>query len=45
MIEGRLDVKGKGERRRKQVLDKFKEKRRYWKLKDEALHSIWSTPF
>jgi hypothetical protein len=44
-IGGRTDVKGRRERRRKQVLDKLKEKRGYWKLKEEALHTMWSIVF
>jgi hypothetical protein len=33
----RIEVTGRRERRRKQILDYLKEKRRYWKLKQEAL--------
>jgi hypothetical protein len=37
---------GRRGRRRKQLLDDFKEKRRYWKLKEEALdHTLWRTRF
>jgi hypothetical protein len=33
-------------RRRKQLLDDLKEKRRYWKLKEEAPdHTVWRTRF
>jgi hypothetical protein len=33
-------------RRRKQLLDDLKEKKRYWKLKDEALdRTLWRTRF
>jgi hypothetical protein len=33
-------------RRRKQLLDDLKEKRRYWKLKEEALdRTLWRTRF
>jgi hypothetical protein len=33
-------------RRRKQLLDDLKEKRRHWKLKEEALdHSLWRARF
>jgi hypothetical protein len=33
-------------RRRKQLLDDLKEKKRYWKLKEEALdHTLWRTGF
>jgi hypothetical protein len=36
-IEGRIEVtEGRG-RRRKQLLDDLKEKRRYWKLKEEIV--------
>jgi hypothetical protein len=36
-LEGRIEMTGRRGRRRKQVLDDLKEKRRYWKLKEEAL--------
>jgi hypothetical protein len=36
-LEGRIEMTGRRKRRRKQLLDDFKEKRRYWKLKEEAL--------
>jgi hypothetical protein len=37
---------GRRGRRRKQLLDDLKEKRRYWKLKDEALdRTQWRTRF
>jgi hypothetical protein len=33
-------------RRRKQLLDDLEEKRRYWKLKEEALgRTVWRTHF
>jgi len=39
-------VMGRRGRRRKQLLDDFKEKREYWKLKEEALHrTLWKTRF
>jgi hypothetical protein len=50
VIEGKLDgtieMAGRRGGRRKQLLDNFKEKRRYWKLKVEALdrtveNSLW----
>jgi hypothetical protein len=42
MLEGRIEMTG----RRRQLLDDFKEKRRYWKLKEEALdHTLWRTCF
>jgi hypothetical protein len=35
---------GSGGRRRKQLLDNLKEKRRYWKFKEEALdRTVWRT--
>jgi hypothetical protein len=36
-IDGRIKVKRRRERKRKQLLDDLKEKRGYWKLKGEAL--------
>jgi hypothetical protein len=36
-LEGRIEMTGRRGRRRKQLLDECKEKRRYWKLKEEAL--------
>jgi hypothetical protein len=36
-LEGGIEMTGKRGRRRKQLLDDLKEKRRYWKLKEEAL--------
>jgi hypothetical protein len=37
---------GRRGRRRKQLLDDLKEKRRYWKLKEEALdRTQWRTRF
>jgi hypothetical protein len=45
-LEGRIKVTGKGGRRCKQLLDDRKEKRGYWKLKEEALdRSLWGTRF
>ena len=41
-IVGRIEVTGTRRRRRKQVLDDLKEKRGYWKLKQEALgRNLW----
>jgi hypothetical protein len=46
MLEGRREITGRQERRRKQLLDNLKEKRRYWKLKEEALdRTLWGTRF
>jgi hypothetical protein len=37
---------GRRGRRRKQLLDDLKEKKRYWKLKEEALdRTMWRTRF
>jgi len=33
----RIDVTGRRDRRRKELLDDLKEKRGYWKLKDKVL--------
>jgi hypothetical protein len=45
-IEGRIYVTRKRERRRQQLLNDLKDKRRYWKLKEEALdRTQWSTRF
>ena len=46
MIEGRIEVTGRRGRRNKQLLDDFKERRRYWKLKEETLdRTLWRTGF
>jgi hypothetical protein len=37
-IEGSIKVMGRRGRRCKQLLDDLKEKKGYWKLKEEALH-------
>jgi hypothetical protein len=45
-LEGRTEMTERRGRRRKQLLDDLKEKRRYWKLKDEALdRTMWRTRF
>jgi hypothetical protein len=36
-LEGRIEMTGRRERRRKQLLDNLKEIRGYWELKKEAL--------
>jgi hypothetical protein len=36
-LEGRIEMTGRRGRRRKQLLDDLKEKRRYCKLKEESL--------
>jgi hypothetical protein len=43
-LEDRIEMTGRRGRRRKQMLDDLEEKRRYWKLKEEALDlSVWRT--
>jgi hypothetical protein len=45
-LEGRIEMTGRQGRRRKQLLDDLKEKRRYWKLKEKALdRTLWRTRF
>ena len=45
-IEGRTQVRGRRDRRRKQLLDDFKETREYSTLKEEALdRSLWRKSF
>jgi hypothetical protein len=45
-IEGRIKETGRRGRRRKQLLEDLKEKRGYWKLKEEALDCTpWRTRF
>jgi hypothetical protein len=45
-LEGRIQKTGRRGRRRKQLLDDLKEKRRYWKQKEAALDcSLWRTRF
>jgi hypothetical protein len=45
-IQGRIEMTGRRKRRRKQLLDDLKEKRRHWKLKQEALdRTLWRTLF
>jgi hypothetical protein len=45
-LEGRIEMKGRRGIRRKQLLNGLKEKRRYWKLKEEALdRTLWRTRF
>jgi hypothetical protein len=41
-LKGRTEMTGRRGRRCKQLLDDLKEKRRYWKLKEEALdRTLW----
>jgi hypothetical protein len=45
-VEGSIEMTGRRGGRRKQLLDDLKEKRRYWKLKEEALdRTQWRTRF
>jgi hypothetical protein len=45
-LEGRIEMTGRSGRRCKQLLDDLKEKKRYWKLKEEALdRTLWRTRF
>jgi hypothetical protein len=45
-LEGRIQVTGRRGRRRKQLLDDLKAKRKYRKLKEEALdRTVWRTRF
>jgi hypothetical protein len=45
-LEGRIEMTGRRGRRRKQLLYDLKEKRRYCKLKEDALdRTLWRTGF
>jgi hypothetical protein len=45
-LEGRIEMTERRGRRRKQLLDDLKGKRRYWKLKEAALdRTLWRTRF
>jgi len=45
-MEGKIEVTGCRGRKRKQLLDDRKERRGYWKLKEEALdRTPWRTRF
>jgi len=45
-VEKRLEMTGRRERRGKQLLDDLKDRRRYCKLKEEALdRALWRTRF
>jgi hypothetical protein len=45
-LEGRIEMTGRRGRRRKELLDDLKEKRIYWKLKEEVLdRTLWRTRF
>jgi hypothetical protein len=46
VTEGKIEMTGRRGRRRKKLLDDLNEKRRYWKLKEEALdRTLWRTRF
>jgi hypothetical protein len=45
-LEARIEMTGRRGRWRKQLLDDLKEKRRYWKLKEETIaRTLWRTRF
>jgi hypothetical protein len=45
-LEGRIEMTGRQGRRSKQLLNDLKEKRRYWKLKEEAPdRTLWRTSY
>jgi hypothetical protein len=45
-IEGRMEVKGRGEIRRKQLRDEVTKEKTYWNLEEEALdRPVWRTHF
>jgi hypothetical protein len=45
-IKGKIEETGRRGRRRKQLLGDIKKTRRFWKLKEDALHGIlWRTRF
>jgi hypothetical protein len=45
-LEGRIEMTGRRGRRHKHLLDDLKEKKRCWKLKEEALdRTLWRTRF
>jgi hypothetical protein len=45
-LEGQIERTGRRGRRRLQLVDGLREKRRYWKLKEEALdRTVWRTRF
>jgi len=42
VIEGKIEWRGRRRRRRKQLVDETTERKRYWKLKEEALdRAVW----
>jgi hypothetical protein len=45
-LEGRIEMTRRRGRRRKRVLDDLKEKKIFWKLKEEAVdRTLWRTRF
>jgi hypothetical protein len=45
-LEGRIEIIGRRGRRRKQLVDDLKEKKRYWEMEEEALdRTTWRTRF
>jgi hypothetical protein len=45
-LEGRIEMTGRRGKICKQLLDDLKEKRRYWKLREEVLdRTLWITRF
>jgi hypothetical protein len=45
-IEGRVEVTRRRGRRHKQLVDDLREKRGYWKLKEESLYrTLWRAHF
>ena len=45
-IKGRIGVTGRRGRRRRKLLDDLKERKRYSRLKEEALdRTMWRAPF
>jgi hypothetical protein len=45
-LEARIEITGRRGRRRKQLLDDLREKRKYCKLKEKALdRTLWKTRF
>jgi len=45
-VEGMIETTGRRGRRRKELLEDCKEKKGYWKLKDEATdRTLWRTRF
>ena len=45
MTEEKIDGTRRSERRLKQLLDKLKQKRRYWNFNEETFRNFWRTRF